>query len=173
MNSLGEAVHAVFFIGIPGLLLGVFWRRYATTRRLLREGVHVQGTVLSVSPGGGDSNAELHYAFTLPDGREFQEKYDGSDDGWSGLGPGSPIDVTYLPENPRRSLPTGKGAELPETLVFTLGLLFMMCFGVGGLMGNRQRAADSRRSPLPQYEGEAGKPPRTPPPKGPRPLSEY
>ncbi|WP_158620066.1 DUF3592 domain-containing protein [Corallococcus sicarius] len=162
---------AVFFMGIPALLLVVTWRRYATTRRFIREGVHVQGTVLSVTPYASD-NTELRYTFCLPDGTELHHEYSETDEGWWDLRPGSPVDVTYLPEAPDQSRPAGAGVGLPEALLSTFVALVMMFISVTTLLHKPQRAVDPRSPSLPQYK-EQWKAPRAPPAKGPRPLGEY
>ncbi|RKH67042.1 DUF3592 domain-containing protein [Corallococcus llansteffanensis] len=135
MNLLAKVVTAALFVGGPALMLVLQWRDFAVTWRFQRRGQRVQGKVLRVDPGKVDDNAAVHYAFCLPDGTVLHHEYSETSEDWSALSPGSPLEVVYLPEDPRRSRPMGTGIGWVRTGFWTLVMLGFMAGGLDVLLG--------------------------------------
>ncbi|RYZ35470.1 MAG: DUF3592 domain-containing protein [Myxococcaceae bacterium] len=135
MNLLAKVVTAALFVGGPALMLVLQWKDAAVTWRFHRRGQRVRGKVLRITPGKVEENAAVHYAFHLPDGTALHHEYSETQEDWSALSPGDPLEVVYLPEDPRRSRPTGMGVGLLKTGFWTLVMLGLMAGGVGVLLG--------------------------------------
>ncbi|MCY1032981.1 DUF3592 domain-containing protein [Corallococcus sp. BB11-1] len=135
MNLLAKVLAAALFVGVPAVMLAFQWKDFAVTWRFHRRGQRVRGEVLRITPGQVDENAAVHYAFRLPDGTVLHHEYSETHEDWTALSPGSPLEVVYLPEDPRRSRPLGMGVGWVRTGFWTLVMLGLMAGGFGVLLG--------------------------------------
>ncbi|MCY1040595.1 DUF3592 domain-containing protein [Corallococcus sp. bb12-1] len=132
----------LFTLGGVPLLMAWVWRRYRRNAKLRARGAHARGTVLRkehLRHGDGFEEHEstrciLHYSFSLPDGTVLQHTYEDHFMAWTGMSPGSQIDVAYWPEAPRHSLPENGGVNGPLFSACSALALIMMCAGLYGLV---------------------------------------
>ncbi|WP_158621440.1 DUF3592 domain-containing protein [Corallococcus aberystwythensis] len=123
--------YLLFSVGVPFAMLVFIWRRYDRTQRLRQEGMRVQGTVLRIDPADSDSPAVLHYRFELPDGTPLTNKYQQHRESWAHLTPGAPIDIDYLPGNPKHNQPAGKGTSAVEFVLWAAVIVLFAMLSVG------------------------------------------
>ncbi|NBD09767.1 DUF3592 domain-containing protein [Corallococcus silvisoli] len=128
------AVIAARALGASFVVLGVSmlvltWGSYQRDTRIVREGVHAEGTVLKKErlAAADDTDYVLHYAFTPPDGTRREHQRHISQDLWKRLRPGDRIQVLYDANDPRRGFPEGHG-------VMSLGLALYFSFVLVGLV---------------------------------------
>ncbi|RKG94030.1 DUF3592 domain-containing protein [Corallococcus terminator] len=119
----------VFFV----VIVWVRRQKARSIQELLRRGRRTQGEVLFVEEGYEDTADTLHYSFTLTDGREMRHSYRSPFRlSWGDVSAGSPIDIIYLTEDPRQSLPAQEtGKEQPQgvhPMIWITGVaLFLLC----------------------------------------------
>lgn len=125
------------FVGAPLVLLRHFLTFRTITLQVRQRGLHTRGKVLRVQNSKTRSTSTVHYSFRPVEGPEVEDQFtESAEEAASKRAPGSPLDIAYLPENPRHHLREDVGFERPQViLVILLVLSFALCGGSGVLGG--------------------------------------
>ena len=99
------------------ILTGVFfvvgsWAVYLLDTRIVEDGNSSFAILLNKSiseSADGDSDFNLEYSFSLPDGQRLNVHRSVNKDLWSSLNVGDSLKILYNPEDPGRNFPEGSG----------------------------------------------------------------
>lgn len=122
MNVAQFIFVAVCFVVLPLVAIGFSWRPYLLAQKLRERGLSTQGTMVRVedAPDDGHTFWKVEYVFQPPGGPEVRGRYRLSEQGALSIPrEGAPLEVRYLPDNPRRHQCEGQEAGLGRPLLNT------------------------------------------------------
>ena len=137
MVRLAARLLGASFVLLGLTLLVMTWMTYRRDARIVREGLHAQGTVLrkELIAASDDREYLLHHAFTPPEGTQHQGQHAVSPALWKRLRVGDPVQVLYGREDPRRSYLEGHGVmTLGLALWFSVVLVLLSLVGLVALL---------------------------------------
>ncbi|MCY1040592.1 hypothetical protein OV208_04590 [Corallococcus sp. bb12-1] len=163
MNPVGTIALALLILVFFVAIVWIRRQKARSIQELLRRGRRTQGEVLFVEEGYEDNADTLHYSFTLTDGREMRHSYRSLfRRSWGDVSAGSPIDIIYLTEDPRQSLPaqeTGQEEPLAVIPLFWIAVVAFSLLCVYAVEQGKQKnpgppapAAPSSRGNLQPYK---------------------
>jgi Na+-transporting methylmalonyl-CoA/oxaloacetate decarboxylase gamma subunit len=131
MALIAARVMGGVFVVLSLFVLVMTWGSYQRDQRIVREGLHAEGTVVKKEflAASDDSDFVLVYAFTPVGGTErLEHRRHISEQLWKRLKVGDRIQVLHGPSDPRRSFPEGHG-------ITTFGLALFFSFVAVCLLG--------------------------------------
>lgn len=102
---IGVWFFSLFWCGVAGVFVYFLYIQPFRQRRLYRSGEIIGGKIISKRSQRGKSTTYLvRYAFTLPDGREFEKEMPTKRALWETARVDQAVTVLYFPSNPKRSV---------------------------------------------------------------------
>ncbi|RKI09778.1 hypothetical protein D7Y13_13840 [Corallococcus praedator] len=161
------------FVVVPLAMMVSRLRKRGLTQRLRQEGLRTQGDVLGITKDDEGPDV-VHYAFFLPDGSRIESE--GHSKASGQLCPGAPLDILYLPEDPRQNQPVDGGTGQVRFILEMIFLIGFMLTAAILFIKEELTPPESPQRPSPQRQLRPfePQPPRAAPPsKGTPPLGSY
>ncbi|RKH53759.1 DUF3592 domain-containing protein [Corallococcus aberystwythensis] len=136
MHVLNFVWVGVFFVALPLTVLCSVWRAYRVARKLRERGLRAQGTLVRVKHGSIDGYTywDVDYVFHPPGGPEVRGSYQHPEKEARPIPrQGDPVEVRYLPDNPRWNQVEGDETALSTRVLLTaifLTVLGIVAFGL-------------------------------------------
>jgi hypothetical protein len=102
---VGVWCFSLFWCAVTGVFVYLLYIQPYLQRRLYRSGETTPGKIISKRTQRGKTTTNyLRYAFTLPDGRQFEKEMPTKRTLWEIAQIDQPVTVLYSPSNPKRSV---------------------------------------------------------------------
>lgn len=145
----GLCAGGLLFVLLGGIFASMGGAKLVAELRCQREGVRVEGTILSKSferaSGGKSSTSYLvSYRFATRQGVTVEASDEVDVDQWEELKKGDPFEIVYLPNSPKSNRGVGT-SEMPLALAFTGVGVFTLVIGAGLFVAGVRAAARQLR----------------------------